>query len=105
MHRFTNPARFHRFSQRVQPGLLLATLLSLGIGLWLALLQSPPDYQQGETVRIMYVHVPMAWLAMGGYALPYLAVFMILGGLTITSLRARNKTRRALAECGLGRRR
>jgi hypothetical protein len=58
MHRFANPARFHRFSQRVQPGLSLATLLSLGIGLWLALLQSPPDYQQGETVRIMYVQCP-----------------------------------------------
>jgi heme exporter protein C len=69
MHRFANPARFHRFSRRVQPGLSLATLLSLGIGLWLALLQSPPDYQQGETVRIMYVHVPTAWLAMTGYAL------------------------------------
>jgi len=69
MHRFANPARFHRFSRRVQPGLSLATLLSLGIGFWLALLQSPPDYQQGETVRIMYVHVPMAWLAMAGYAL------------------------------------
>jgi heme exporter protein CcmD len=35
----------------------------------------------------------------------YLTVFMILGGLTIASLRARNKTRRALAECRLGRRR
>jgi heme exporter protein C len=69
MHRFANPARFRRFSQRVQPGLSLATVLSLAIGLWLALLHSPPDYQQGETVRIMYVHVPMAWIAMAGYAL------------------------------------
>ena len=69
MHRFANPARFRRFSQRVQPGLSLATVLSLAIGLWLALLHSPPDYQQGETVRIMYVHVPTAWLAMAGYAL------------------------------------
>jgi heme exporter protein C len=36
-------------------------------GLWIGLFASPPDYQQGESVRIMYVHVPMAWLAMGGY--------------------------------------
>ena len=69
MHRFANPTRFHRFSQRVQPGLSWATLLSLGIGLWLALLQSPPDYQQGEAVRIMFVHVPSAWIAMTGYML------------------------------------
>ena len=69
MHRFANPARFHRFSRRVQPCLSLATLLSLGIGLWLALLQSPPDYQQGEAVRIMFLHVPSAWLSMAGYAL------------------------------------
>jgi heme exporter protein C len=69
MHRFANPARFHRFSQRVLPGLSRATLLSLGIGLGLALLQSPPDYQQGETVRIMYIHVPSAWMSMMGYSL------------------------------------
>ena len=60
MHRFTKLARFHRFSRRVQPGLSLATPLSLGIGLWLALLQSPPDCQHGGTVRIMYVRVPTA---------------------------------------------
>ena len=60
MHRFTNLARFHRFSRRVQPGLSPATPLSLGIGLWLALMRSPPDDQQGATVRIMYVHVPTA---------------------------------------------
>jgi heme exporter protein C len=43
------------------------SLLLLGAGLWFALAASPPDYQQGETVRIMYVHVPSAWLAMMGY--------------------------------------
>jgi heme exporter protein C len=69
MHRFANPARFHRFSQRVLPGLSRATLLSLGVGLGLALLQSPPDYQQGETVRIMFIHVPSAWMSMMGYSL------------------------------------
>ena len=43
-------------------------MLALGVGLPWALFLSPPDWQQGETVRILYVHVPMAWLAMGGYA-------------------------------------
>ena len=69
LHFLANPARFRRFSQRVLPGLSFATVLGLAVGLYLALLQSPPDYQQGETVRIMFVHVPSAWLSMGGYAL------------------------------------
>ena len=69
LHFLANPARFRRFSQRVLPGLSLATVLALGVGLYLALVQSPPDYQQGETVRIMFVHVPSAWLAMAGYGL------------------------------------
>src|SRR5690349_23964874 len=69
LHFLANPARFRRFSQRVQPGLAFATILSLAVGLYLALVQSPPDYQQGETVRIMFIHVPSAWLSMVGYAL------------------------------------
>ncbi|UYN98037.1 MAG: heme ABC transporter permease [Enhydrobacter sp.] len=69
MHFLANPARFRRFGRRVLPGLALATALALGVGLWLALVVSPPDYQQGETVRIMFVHVPAAWIAMAGYAL------------------------------------
>jgi heme exporter protein C len=69
MHRFANPARFRRFSQRALPALSLATALALAVGLYLALIESPPDYQQGETVRVMFIHVPSAWLAMAGYAL------------------------------------
>ncbi|HYY83824.1 MAG TPA: heme ABC transporter permease [Beijerinckiaceae bacterium] len=69
LHFLANPARFRRFSQRVLPGLTLATVLGFAVGLYLALLQSPPDYQQGDTVRIMFVHVPSAWLSMAGYAL------------------------------------
>ena len=69
LHFLANPARFRRFSQRVMPSLTFATVLALGVGLYFALVQSPPDYQQGETVRIMFVHVPSAWLSMAGYAL------------------------------------
>ena len=47
--------------------LWLAAALVLGAGLVWGLFLSPADWQQGQTVRIMYVHVPMAWLAMGGY--------------------------------------
>jgi heme exporter protein C len=69
LHFLANPARFRRFSQRVLPVLSAVTALALAAGLYLALVESPPDYQQGETVRIMFVHVPSAWLAMAGYGL------------------------------------
>jgi heme exporter protein C len=63
-----NPSGFMRFSDAVLPwlGALSAALLSVGLYLSFT---SPPDYQQGETVRIMYVHVPSAWLAMACYAI------------------------------------
>ncbi len=64
MHRFANPARFTRIADRVLPFVAAGALISLGIGLYLALFVAPPDYQQGESVRIMYVHVPSAWMAM-----------------------------------------
>jgi heme exporter protein C len=67
LHRFANPGRFLRLAGRVQPWLVGAALLVLAIGLPWGLWYSPPDWQQGETVRILYIHVPMAWLAMGGY--------------------------------------
>ena len=69
LHFLANPARFRRFSQRALPVLSLATAIALAAGLYLALVASPPDYQQGETVRIMFVHVPSAWIAMAGYIL------------------------------------
>ncbi len=64
-----NPTRFLALVGRVLPWLAAATLLLLGIGLYLALFVAPPDYQQGETVKIMFIHVPSAWLAMFGYML------------------------------------
>ena len=43
------------------------TIILFAIGLYGALVTAPPDYQQGETVRILYIHVPTAWLGMGGW--------------------------------------
>jgi len=67
MHRFANPARFQRLSVRVQPWLAWGAGLCLVVGFYLALVRSPPDYQQGEAVRIMYIHVPAAWMALFVY--------------------------------------
>lgn len=68
MHRFANPTRFFRLANVLLPVLAVITAGLFASGLYYALLDSPPDYQQGDTVRIMYVHVPAAWAAMACYA-------------------------------------
>ena len=68
MHRFANPNRFLKLANAVLPWCAGLTVLTLAAGLYLALFHSPPDYQQGETVRIMYIHVPAAWMALFVYA-------------------------------------
>lgn len=76
--KFANPARFERLAKVLLPVLSgLATLL-LALGLCDALLLSPPDYQQSEAVRIMYIHVPSAWLAMMIYAACGVAAIMFI---------------------------
>ena len=67
MHRFANPARFLRIARVATPLTLTAGLILTGLGAYIGLFASPPDYQQGDSVRIMYVHVPAAWLGSGGY--------------------------------------
>jgi heme exporter protein C len=64
MHRFANPGRFLRISNVVLPWIAVLAAGLIGAGLYLALFVSPADYQQGDSVRIMYVHVPSAWMAM-----------------------------------------
>ena len=76
MHRYANPARFQRISAAILPWSAGATVLLLAVGLYYALIASPADYQQGETVRIMYVHVPAAWMAMFVYANMAVASFI-----------------------------
>ena len=59
---YMNPTRFMALTDRALPWLTAAATLLLGVGLFAAFFLVPPDYQQGETVRIMYIHVPAAWL-------------------------------------------
>jgi heme exporter protein C len=68
-----NPARFMRVSGAMLPFLAVATVLVLAVGLYQALVVAPPDYQQGESVRIMFVHVPAAWMALLVYLVIALA--------------------------------
>jgi len=61
---FINPGKFNYFADIIFKPLFILSILTLSIGLLFALYLSPDDYQQGSTVRIMYIHVPSAWLAM-----------------------------------------
>ena len=73
MHRFANPGRFQRIAARILPWTAVGSAVLIAWGLYLALFDSPPDYQQGESVRIMYVHVPSAWMALFVYVMIALA--------------------------------
>ncbi|MEA2927850.1 MAG: heme exporter protein, partial [Hyphomicrobiales bacterium] len=63
-----NPTRFLAFVARVLPWLIAATVIAFAIGLYQAWFVAPDDYQQGATVKIMFVHVPNAWLSMAVWA-------------------------------------
>ena len=59
-----NPTRFLAWTARLLPWLWGIALAGLAVGLYLSLFVAPADYQQGEMVRIMFIHVPFAWLSM-----------------------------------------
>ena len=67
MHAYANPARFLRLARPLTLVLLVIGCVAIAAGTYAGLLLSPPDYLQGESVRILYVHVPAAWLGMGGW--------------------------------------
>lgn len=69
MHAFANPARFTRLADAILPWSIGVMAFAFPIGLYLALVASPADYQMGDSVRIMYVHVPSAYLALQTYIL------------------------------------
>ena len=67
MHAFANPARFLAIARPLTGWLGWVGVLLVVAGLGAGLFLTPPDYLQGETVRIMYIHVPTAWLGMAGW--------------------------------------
>src|SRR3954452_14954316 len=68
MYALANPARFLRIARPATSWLLAIGLVFAVGGMAAGLTLTPPDYLQGETVRILYIHVPAAWLGMGGWA-------------------------------------
>ncbi|MHA6333968.1 heme ABC transporter permease CcmC [Qipengyuania sp. CAU 1752] len=68
MHGFANPRRFLSLARWLTPLLLAGGLIVTSIALWWGLTQVPPDRLMGETVRILFIHVPAAWLGMAGWS-------------------------------------
>ena len=68
MHAFANPARFLRIARPLTPVLLLSGLAMTGAALAYGLFYAPAERLQGETVRILFIHVPTAWLGMAGWS-------------------------------------
>lgn len=68
MHGFANPKRFLSLAQWLTPLLLVSGLALTGVALFWGVTSVPPDRLMGETVRILFIHVPTAWLGMGGWS-------------------------------------
>ena len=73
-----NPKKFLDLSQVLIPWMFGLTVLLLAVGLYWGLFLTPPDYQQGESVKIMFVHVPAAWMGIFVYA--------VMAGASLTGL-------------------
>lgn len=78
LFKILNPHFFRKYSSIVRPYLLILSLIVLSVGIYFVFLNSPDDYQQGSMVRIMYIHVPSAWLS--------LMIFSIMGLCSLSNL-------------------
>lgn len=74
---FANPNKLLKLFDKIYPVAFILMIFLFAIGLYFSFFASPEDYQQGHTVKIMYVHVPAAWMAMCVYSL--IALFNSLG--------------------------
>jgi heme exporter protein C len=66
-HKMASPRYFYSLAGRLIPWLGVSCLLFMLAGLYYGLIEAPPDYQQGDSYRIMYIHVPAAWMSMFVY--------------------------------------
>lgn len=77
LHQLASPKYFYRISGRLIPWLSAATVVLLAGGLYSGLVVAPPDYQQGDSYRIMFIHVPSAWMSLFIYMV--MAVAGVIG--------------------------
>lgn len=89
LHEYGHPKRFMDLSGALLPWIAIAAGVLLAIGLYLGF-NTPPDYQQGDTVRIMFIHVPAAWVAMMAYGLMAVAsIFSLVNRHPLADIAAR----------------
>lgn len=89
IHRLASPPVFYRVAGGLMPWCLALALLGGAIGLGWGLLYAPADYLQGESVRILYVHVPSAWMS--------LTIWAAMAGAALVALVWRTKVAEVLA--------
>ncbi|MEO1242409.1 MAG: heme ABC transporter permease CcmC [Pseudomonadota bacterium] len=75
--RFSNPAKFEALAGKIAPAAFIIFAASALIGVVMGLFVAPEDYQQGDSVRIMYVHVPAAWMALASFS--FIAAMSFVG--------------------------
>ena len=89
LHRLSSPPTFFAFAGRVLPWLLGGALLLITLGVYQGLVVAPADYQQGDSYRIMFVHVPSAWMS--------LFIYMVMAGAGAVALIWRIKLAEVIA--------
>lgn len=77
MFRYANPTRFMKLTGTLLPWVAGLTVISLIVGLYTGFFVAPPDYQQGNMARVMFVHVPAAMMALGCYT--FMAISSLVG--------------------------
>lgn len=78
LHKLGSPPTFYRFAGALQPWAMTLALLLGAIALYGGLVLAPADYQQGDAYRIIFIHVPSAWMSMFIYAVMGVASFVAL---------------------------
>lgn len=87
LYQLASPKTFYTLTGRILPFLLISALLTLISGIIWGLVFAPPDYQQGEAFRIIYIHVPAAFLSLSLYAfMGFLAILLLIWRIKIAGL-------------------
>lgn len=97
LYQLASPKSFYRLAGRVNPWLAIAGLFCLGVGSIWGLVFAPADYQQGDAFRIIYIHVPAAFLSLSLYAyMGFLAVLLLVWRIKLAGIMLN-----AIAQVGL----
>ena len=90
-HKLASPKHFYRISGILIPWLAAITAILLLVGLYLGLFVAPPDYQQGQSYRIIFVHVPSAWMSMFIYTfMAVLSAIYLIWNIKLADVMARS---------------